>query len=36
MIGLTVCLAVLPVLDPGNRKTSKRPQVTLVRAAPSR
>jgi len=36
MIGLTVPFAALAVFDPGNRNTSSRPQVTLVRAAPSR
>jgi hypothetical protein len=35
-IGLTVCFAVLDVLDPGNAKTSSRPQVMLVTNAPSR
>ena len=36
MIGLTVSFAVLAVFDPGSRNTSRRPQVTLVMAAPSR
>jgi hypothetical protein len=35
MIGLMVRLAVLAVLDPGSGNTITRPQVTLVRAAPS-